>query len=103
MAFFLHLNIELSGKVPGELGRHHRIKNRILLKRHHLPGDLKTNIAILVDDYNRLGYPNSIDNLAPNAQFGEIRRSSDGAKLGQDTGDETITVPQGGYSTGIPT
>jgi putative transposase len=41
------------------------LKNRILLENYFLPGDLETQIAAFVDDYNHRRYHESIDNLTP--------------------------------------
>ena len=37
----------------------------ILLENYFLPGDLETQIATFVDDYNHRRYHESIDNLTP--------------------------------------
>src|SRR5438046_4777318 len=50
----------------GKIERWHQtLKNRILLENYFLPGDLETQIAAFVDDYNHRRYHESIDNLTP--------------------------------------
>jgi transposase InsO family protein len=50
----------------GKIERWHQtLKNRILLENYFLPGDLETQIATFVDDYNHRRYHESIDNLTP--------------------------------------
>ena len=44
---------------------HQTLKNRILLENYYLPGDLETQIAAFVADYNHLRYHESIGNLTP--------------------------------------
>ena len=40
----------------GKIERWHQLKNRILLENYFLPGDLETQIAAFVDDYNHHRY-----------------------------------------------
>jgi putative transposase len=48
----------------GKIERWHQtLKNRILLENYFLPGDLETQIAAFVDDYNHRRYHESIDNV----------------------------------------
>src|SRR5205085_5559414 len=48
----------------GKIERWHQtLKNRILLENYFLLGDLETQIAAFVDDYNHRRYHESIDNL----------------------------------------
>ena len=50
----------------GKIERWHQtLKNRILLENYFLPGDLESQIAAFVDDYNHRRYHESIDNLTP--------------------------------------
>ena len=50
----------------GKIERWHQtLKNRILLENYFLPGDLETQIAAFVDDYNHRRYHESIGNLTP--------------------------------------
>ena len=50
----------------GKIERWHQtLKNRILLENYYLPGDLETQIAAFVADYNHLRYHESIANLTP--------------------------------------
>src|SRR5438105_2891861 len=50
----------------GKIERWHQtLKNRILLENYFLLGDLETQIATFVDDYNHRRYHESIDNLTP--------------------------------------
>jgi putative transposase len=50
----------------GKIERWHQtLKNRILLENYFLPGDLETQIAAFVADYNHRRYHESIDNLTP--------------------------------------
>src|SRR5439155_13570996 len=50
----------------GKIERWHQtLKNRILLENYFLPGNLETQIAAFVDDYNHRRYHESIDNLTP--------------------------------------
>jgi putative transposase len=50
----------------GKIERWHQtLKNRILLENYFLPGDLETQIAAFVEDYNHRRYHESIDNLTP--------------------------------------
>src|SRR5881275_1507648 len=50
----------------GKIERWHQtLKSRILLENYFLPGDLETQIAAFVDDYNHRRYHESIDNLTP--------------------------------------
>ena len=50
----------------GKIERWHQtLKNRILLEHYFLPGDLESQIAAFVDDYNHRRYHESIDNLTP--------------------------------------
>jgi putative transposase len=50
----------------GKIERWHQtLKNRILLENYYLPGDLETQIAAFVADYNHLRYHESISNLTP--------------------------------------
>src|SRR5512138_190146 len=50
----------------GKIERWHQtLQNRILLENYFLPGDLETQIAAFVDDYNHRRYHESIDNLTP--------------------------------------
>ncbi|MGE3279963.1 MAG: IS3 family transposase [Alphaproteobacteria bacterium] len=50
----------------GKIERWHQtLKNRILLENYFLPGDLETQLAAFVDDYNNHRYHESIDNLTP--------------------------------------
>src|SRR3982074_2526088 len=52
--------------MQGKIERWHQtLKNRILLENYFLPGDLETQIAAFVDDYNHRRYHESIDNLTP--------------------------------------
>ena len=53
-------------QTQGKIERWHQtLKNRILLENYFLPGDLETQIAAFVDDYNHRRYHESIDNLTP--------------------------------------
>ena len=70
----------------GKIERWHQtLKNRILLENYFLLGDLETQIAAFVDDYNHRRYHESIDNLTPaDVYFGrgptivaERKRTSD--------------------------
>ena len=48
----------------GKIERWHQtLKNRILLENYFLPGDLETQIAAFVADYNDCRYHESINNL----------------------------------------
>ena len=50
----------------GKIERWHQtLKNRILLENYFLPGDLETQIAAFVADYNDCRYYESINNLTP--------------------------------------
>ena len=50
----------------GKIERWHQtLKNRILLENYFLPGDLETQIAAFVADYNDCRYHESINNLTP--------------------------------------
>ena len=50
----------------GKIERYHRsMKNRILLKHYHLPGQLEARLAEFVDYYNTRRYHESLHNLTP--------------------------------------
>jgi transposase InsO family protein len=50
----------------GKIERWHQtLKNRILLEKYYLPGDLEAEIGAFVADYNHLRYHESIGNLTP--------------------------------------
>jgi transposase InsO family protein len=50
----------------GKIERWHQtLKNRILLENYYLPGELETQIAAFIADYNHLRYHESIANLTP--------------------------------------
>src|SRR5215831_6589632 len=50
----------------GKIERWHQtLKNHILLENYFLPGDLETQIAAFVDDYNHRRHHESIGNLTP--------------------------------------
>jgi hypothetical protein len=50
----------------GKIERWHQtLKNRILLEKYFLPGDLEAQIEAFVADYNHCRYHESIDNLTP--------------------------------------
>ena len=44
---------------------HQTLKNRILLERDYLPGDIDARIEAFVDHYNHRRYHESIDNPTP--------------------------------------
>ena len=53
-------------KIQGKIERYPcSMKNRILLEKYYLPGQLEERIAALVDDYNTRRYRESLDNLTP--------------------------------------
>ena len=50
----------------GKIERWHQtLKSPILLDNYYLPGDLERQIGALVEDYNHVRYPESIDNVTP--------------------------------------
>jgi hypothetical protein len=53
----------ISGAGATNSSAYRRLNNRILLENYYLPGDLKNQIEIFVDDYNHRRYHESINNL----------------------------------------
>ena len=50
----------------GKIERWHQtLKNRILLERYYLPGDLRAEIETFVEHHNNRRYHESLDNLTP--------------------------------------
>ena len=50
----------------GKIERWHQtLKNRVLLEKYYLPGDLENQIAAFVADYNHRRYHESLSNLTP--------------------------------------
>ena len=50
----------------GKIERWHQtLRNRILVENYFLPGDLESQIAAFVDDYNHCRYHESIDKPYP--------------------------------------
>jgi putative transposase len=50
----------------GKIERWHQtLKNRILLERYYLPGDLERQVAAFVAHYNYARYHESLGNLTP--------------------------------------
>ena len=53
-------------QTQGKIERWHQtLKNRILLKNYHLPGDLKASIGAFVERYNHHRYHEGLGNLTP--------------------------------------
>ena len=53
-------------QTQGKIERWHQtLKNRILLENYFLPGDLETQIAAFVGNYNHQRYHESLNNLTP--------------------------------------
>lgn len=53
-------------QTQGEIERWHQtLKNRILLEKYFLPGDLKHQIEAFVDHYNHQRYHESLNNVTP--------------------------------------
>ncbi len=51
-------------QTQGKIERWHRtLENRILLKNHHLPGELEARIEAFVEHYNHRRYHESLENL----------------------------------------
>jgi putative transposase len=53
-------------QTQGKIERWHQtMKNRILLKNYHLPGDLEQQIGVFIDHYNTHRYHESLNNVTP--------------------------------------
>ena len=53
-------------QTQGKIERWHQtLKNRILLEKYYLPGDLENQIGAFVDHYNKRRYHESIGNVTP--------------------------------------
>ncbi len=64
----------------GKIERWHQtLKNRILLENYFLPGDLETQIAAFVADYNYCRYHGSMNNLTPVGRASIFRQNEKGS------------------------
>ena len=79
-------------QTQGKIERWHQtLKNRILLENYYLPGDLETQIAAFVADYNHLRYHESHrqSDARPTSTSGAARPSCSKEKGSNDRPSRT--------------
>jgi putative transposase len=87
-------------QTQGKIERWQRtLKNRILLERYYLPGDLERQLAAFVAHYNHARYHESLDNLTPaDVYFGRaeavlLERERSNARQSQTVACSTNCTP----------